>query len=268
MRRPDPLALPGLSVHRPCSQSLRQGASRLDARNLSLSIVIPVLNEAAGFEERLLALAPLRQSGVEVVVVDGGSEDSTAALAHDKCDRLLVAIRGRASQMNAGAAAARGDVLLFLHADTRLPDGALQEIAQGLKTTGRVWGRFDVAIEGQSRLLPLIAAMMNLRSRLTGVATGDQAIFVRKSAFDQAGGFPAIALMEDIALSRALKRQSKPLCLRAKVRTAGRRWDERGALRTVILMWRLRLAYFLGADPARLAVRYGYRPALEKAEAP
>ncbi len=240
----------------------------MDARKLSLSIVIPVLNEAAGVEERLLALAPLRQQGAEVVVVDGGSADSTMAIAQHKCDQLLVAPRGRASQMNAGAAAARGDVLLFLHADTRLPDGALGEIAQGLGATGRVWGRFDVVIEGQSRLLPIVAAMMNLRSRLSGVATGDQAMFVRKSAFDQVGGFAAIALMEDIALSRALKRLSPPVCLRAKVRTAGRRWDEHGALRTIVLMWRLRLAYFLGADPAQLAVRYGYRPASQVSKRP
>ncbi len=229
---------------------------------------MPVLNEAAGVEDRLLALAPLRQQGAEVVVVDGGSEDSTRARAHDKCDRLLVAPRGRASQMNAGAAAAHGDVLLFLHADTHLPDGALDEILLGLGATQRLWGRFDVMIEGRSRLLPLVAALMNLRSRLTGVATGDQAIFVRRAAFDQAGGFPAIALMEDIALSRALKRLSPPVCLRAKVRTAGRRWDERGVLRTILLMWRLRLAYYLGADPARLAVRYGYRPAPQKSEVP
>ncbi|MDP2355068.1 MAG: TIGR04283 family arsenosugar biosynthesis glycosyltransferase [Beijerinckiaceae bacterium] len=239
----------------------------MDTRELSLSIVIPVLNEAAGVEERLRALAPLRRLGVEVVVVDGGSVDSTVPLAQGKCHCLLVAPRGRADQMNAGAAAARGDVLLFLHADTRLPDGALDDILQGLCASERVWGRFDVVIEGRSRLLPLIAAMMNLRSRLTGVATGDQAMFVRKTAFDQAGGFPAIALMEDIALSRALKRLSKPVCLRAKVRTAGRRWDERGALRTIFLMWRLRLAYFLGADPARLAARYGYRPAPQKSQA-
>lgn len=240
----------------------------MDARELSLSIVMPVLNEAAGVEDRLLALAALRQQGAEVIVVDGGSADATIALAQDKCDRLLVAPRGRAFQMNAGAAAARGDVLLFLHADTLLPNDALGEIAQGLGATGRVWGRFDVVIEGHSRLLPLVAAMMNLRSRLSGVATGDQAIFVRRAAFEQAGGFPDIALMEDIALSRALKRLSPPVCLRAKVRTAGRRWDERGALRTIVLMWRLRLAYFLGADPARLAVRYGYQPAPQKAEAP
>ena len=230
--------------------------------------MIPVLNEAAGVEERLLALAPLRQSGAEVIVVDGGSTDATAALALDHCDRLLVAPRGRASQMNVGAAAARSDVLLFLHADTRLPDGALGEILEGLLATQRVWGRFDVLIEGRSCLLPLIAAMMNLRSRLTGVATGDQAMFVRKAAFVQVGGFADIALMEDIALSRALKRLSPPVCLRAKVRTAGRRWDERGALRTILLMWRLRLAYFLGADPADLAVKYGYRPAPRDRQAP
>lgn len=241
---------------------------RLGARDLSVSIVIPVLNEAAGVEARLRALAPLRQRGAEVIVVDGASADATAAIALRHCNQVLIAPRGRASQMNAGAAAARGDILVFLHADTRLPGGALGEIAQRLETTGRVWGRFDVIIEGKSRLLPLIAAMMNLRSRLTGVATGDQAMFVRKAAFDQVGGFPDIALMEDIALSRALKRLSPPVCLRAKVRTAGRRWDERGVLRTILLMWGLRLAYFLGADPAALAVRYGYRAEPRDGRAP
>lgn len=229
-----------------------------------LSVVMPVLNEEAGVAEKLAALASLREMGAQVIVVDGGSADATRALAADGCDLVLTAPRGRASQMNAGAAQARGDVLLFLHADTRLPDGACEAILDGLGATGRAWGRFDVVIEGRSPLLPLVGAMMNLRSRLTGVATGDQAMFVRRDAFERAGRFPEIPLMEDIALSRALKSISRPVCLRAKVRTSGRRWDRNGALRTIILMWRLRLAYFLGADPGRLAVRYGYRPAPDR----
>ncbi|MFN3891212.1 MAG: TIGR04283 family arsenosugar biosynthesis glycosyltransferase [Beijerinckiaceae bacterium] len=222
---------------------------------------MPVLDEEAGVADRLAALQSWRAQGVEVIVADGGSSDRTPQIAAGLCDRLLLARRGRAAQMNAGAAVARGDVLLFLHADTRLPENALAEIRGALDAPDRVWGRFDVTIEGRSPLLPLVGAMMNLRSRLTGIATGDQAVFVRRGAFEQAGRFPDIPLMEDIALSRALKKIARPACLRAKVRTSGRRWDNNGALRTILLMWRLRLAYFLGVHPARLAVRYGYRPA-------
>ncbi|MDC7987229.1 TIGR04283 family arsenosugar biosynthesis glycosyltransferase, partial [Rhodoplanes sp. TEM] len=158
-------------------------------------------------------------------------------------------------------AAARGDVLLFLHADTRLPDDADRLIATALDRPGRVWGRFDVIISGSHPLLAVIATMMNLRSRLTGIATGDQAIFVRRDAFERLGGFPPIALMEDVAMSRALKRVARPACLRARVITSGRRWETHGVLRTVLLMWRLRLAYWLGAPPARLARAYGREPA-------
>lgn len=226
----------------------------------SVSVILPVLDEAGEIAARLDALAPLRRAGAEIIVVDGGSADDTMAIATGRCDRVLTALRGRAAQMNAGAAAARGEILLFLHADTRLPEGALGAVAGGLAQSGRAWGRFDVTIEGRSPLLPLVAAMMNLRSRLTGVATGDQAIFVRRDAFERAGRFPDIPLMEDIALSRALKRLSRPVCLRGRVRTSGRRWDSNGALRTILLMWGLRLAFWFGADPHDLARRYGYRP--------
>ncbi len=222
-----------------------------------LSIIVPTLDEAAGIAACLGRLRPLRERGVEVVVADGGSTDGTAALAVPLADRVVAAPRGRAAQMNAGAAASRGDTLLFLHADTRLPDDADRLVLEGLAASGRQWGRFDVAIEGRPAMLRVVAACMNARSRLTGIATGDQAIFVRRAAFDSAGGFPAIALMEDIALSKALKRTGPPLCLRSRALTSGRRWERHGTLATILLMWRLRLAYFLGADPARLAKRYG-----------
>jgi rSAM/selenodomain-associated transferase 2 len=225
---------------------------------MKLSIVMPVLDEAATIEAALLALAPYRQRGVEVVVADGRSRDDTAALARELADGVLDAPPGRASQMNAGAAAAHGDVLLFLHVDTRLPDHADRLVLDGLAQSGASWGRFDVRIDGGG-MLGLIAAAMNWRSRLTGIATGDLAMFVTRTAFEAAGGFPAIALMEDVALSVKLKRSSKPLCLRARVTTSARRWRKHGPLRTMLLMWRLRLSYFFGADPAKLARSYGYR---------
>jgi rSAM/selenodomain-associated transferase 2 len=219
----------------------------VDAR-LRLSVVVPVLDEAARIRDALRALAPLRARGHEVIVVDGGSSDGTAEVAAGLCDRVVNASRGRALQMNAGARAATGDMLLFLHADTRLPAGA--EI---LVFGAPIWGRFDVRIEGRHPLLKVVAWAMNLRSRLTGIATGDQAIFVRRAAFP---GFPEIALLEDVAFSAMMKRRARPACLRAKVLTSGRRWESRGVLRTIFLMWRLRLMYFFGARPDDLARLY------------
>lgn len=221
----------------------------MDAR--LITIIVPALNEARGIGAALQGLAPLRARGHELIVVDGGSEDRTREIAAPLCDRLLVAPRGRALQMNAGARAASGGALVFLHADTRLPEDADKEIVCCLEK--HLWGRFDVNIEGRHRLLPVIARAMNLRSRLTGIATGDQAIFVRREAFE---GFPEIALMEDVAFSKAMKRRGPPACLRSRVLTSGRRWESRGVLRTVALMWRLRLAYCLGARPEALARRY------------
>ncbi len=220
-----------------------------------LSIIMPALDEATSIEAALHALGPLRARGCEVIVVDGGSCDGTPALAAPLADRVLTAPRGRSLQMNAGAAAAKGDLLLFLHADTLLPADADVLIRNGLTRSGRVWGHFDVRFD-RGLLLSLVAIMMNTRSRLTGIATGDQAMFVTRTAFDTAGGFPPIALMEDLALSAALKRQGRPLALRARVTTSGRRWRRHGPLRTVLRMWRLRLAFFFGADPARLAQAY------------
>ena len=223
------------------------------------SFVIPALDEAAGIGATLAALQAARAAGAEVIVVDGGSRDGTAAVAAPLGDRVMEAPRGRASQMNAGATAARGELLVFLHADTILPPGAVDAMDAALLASARCWGRFDVAIEGAGLLLAIVASMMNVRSRLTGIATGDQAIFVRRDAFDAAGGFPAIALMEDVALSRALRHLSPPACLRERVVTSGRRWKARGTLRTIALMWRLRLEYALGGDPAALARRYDAR---------
>jgi len=216
-----------------------------------LSVVVPALNEAAGIERCLRALAPLRTRGHEVILVDGGSGDRTALLAAPLADRVIVAPRGRAAQMNAGAAAASGDALLFLHADTVLPPEADRMVLAAL--ADRAWGRFDVAIESGDARLAVVGFCMNWRSRLTGIATGDQAIFVRRAKFP---GFPAIALMEDVEFSKRMKPVSAPACLRARVATSARRWERRGVARTVFLMWRLRLLYWLGADPDELARRY------------
>jgi rSAM/selenodomain-associated transferase 2 len=222
-----------------------------------LSVIVPALNEADGIVDHLTRLQPLRRRGAEVILADGGSSDGTAQLAAPQVDVLVTAPRGRARQMNAGAARARGDVLLFLHADTRLPPLA-DTLAQRVLAPGApVWGRFDVAIAGRHRLLPVIAWCMNRRSRLTGIATGDQALFVRREVFASVGGFPDLPVMEDVELSHRLKRAGRPLCLRERVVTSGRRWESHGVLRMVFLMWRLRLAYFLGRDPARLAAAYG-----------
>lgn len=220
-----------------------------------LSIVMPALNEAASIGSVLTALQPLRERGHEVIVVDGGSSDHTAALATRWADAVLDAACGRATQMNAGAAAARHAVLLFLHADTRLPPQA-DALIQRAVGAGWMWGRFDVRIEGRAPMLRVVAALMNLRSRLSGIATGDQAIFVTRAAFENVGGFPLQPLMEDIELSRRLKRLGRPACLRERVRTSGRRWEQRGVWRTIFLMWRLRWRYWRGESAARLAEAY------------
>lgn len=223
---------------------------------MRLSIIVPVLNEAAGIVRMLVALQPLRENGAEVIVVDGGSADDTAQHATRYADRVLQSARGRANQMNAGAAIATGDVLLFLHADTLLPPAADLVIAQGLAASQCVWGRFDVDIAGRPAMLHVIACMMNWRSRITGIATGDQAIFVKRTDFLAIDGFPVQPLMEDIELSRRLKTLSWPLCLRARVTTSGRRWETHGVWRTIVLMWSLRLRYWLGTPAEQLARAY------------
>lgn len=222
----------------------------------SLSIVVPVLNEAPGIVATLEALAPLRERGVEVIVVDGGSRDDTVARARPLADHIVDGPRGRARQMNAGASVASAPQLLFLHADTRLPERADALVATALAARAQAWGRFDVVIAGRSRMLPVIATLMNLRSRWSGIATGDQAMFMTRAAFDAVGGFPDQPLMEDIEMSVRLKRKGAPVCLRERVITSGRRWEQRGVWRTIVLMWRLRLLYALGVRADRLAAWY------------
>lgn len=219
-----------------------------------LSIIMPVLNEAALIQDILQRLQALRQQDCEVIVVDGGSTDATVKLATNLVDQLIVTEKSRARQMNAGAQQASGEFLLFLHADTRLPEQAAALVRSALQTTG--WGRFDVQIVGSAPMLRVIATMMNWRSRLTSIATGDQAIFVRRALFEQIGGFPDQALMEDIEISRRLRRHGTPNNLSAKVATSGRRWMQHGVWRTIFLMWRLRFLYWLGVSPEKLVKAY------------
>lgn len=222
---------------------------------MRLSIVMPVLNEADTIEAALQALRIYRVRGVEIVVADGASSDGTADMARGRADRVIGGLRGRGPQMNAGAVEARGDVLLFLHADTHLPPDADRLVLDGLARSGRQWGCFNVRIDGGGGLR-LVGLAMNLRSRLTGICTGDQAMFMTRATFEKAGCFPPIALMEDIEMSKRLKRLGRPLRLGARVTTSGRRWQKNGTLRTVLLMWSLRLRYFFGADPEKLARAY------------
>jgi rSAM/selenodomain-associated transferase 2/rSAM/selenodomain-associated transferase 1 len=225
---------------------------------MRLSIILPTLDEARAIVGTLAPLQPLRAAGHEVIVVDGGSRDATRALAAPLADRVLDGAPSRARQMNAGAAAAHGDVLLFLHADTLLPEAAAAALVRTFPPSGRRWGRFDVAIDGRPRVLRAVAWLMNRRSRLTGIATGDQAMFVDRATFHAVGGFPDQPLMEDVELSARLKRSAgSPLALTEAVVTSGRRWEAQGPWRTIVAMWRLRHAYWRGADPADLARRYG-----------
>ncbi len=222
--------------------------------NKKFSIIIPTLNEQRGIENCLQALQPLRQHA-ELIIADGGSNDNTLVIATTLVDKIIHLGKGRAKQMNMGAKSATGEILLFLHADTFLPNHALVLIEQGL-VENKQWGRFNIHLEGSSYMLAIISQMMNWRSRLTGIATGDQVIFIHKSLFEKIGGYADIALMEDIALCSVLKTESSPLCLKAKVRSSGRRWLQFGVIKTIVLMWSLRLRYWLGQSPNDLAELY------------
>ncbi len=228
---------------------------------MSISFIIPALNEQQSI---VRTLRPLRdyadQLQGEIILADGGSEDDTISLATPFCDKQLQGGPGRALQMNQAAAQAQGDWLLFLHADSQLPTDFVALWQRQVIAEGRGWGRFDVALSGNHRLLRLVERMMNLRSRLTSIATGDQAIFVRRALFEELGGFASIPLMEDVELSKRLKRTGRPLCLTSKLVTSSRHWEQRGVTRTILLMWKLRLLFFIGVSPERLVSQY-YRPA-------
>ena len=220
---------------------------------MQLSIIIPTLDEAECVVALLQQLQPLRTRGHEVILVDGGSRDATVALAEPLIDKLLIAPAGRARQMNTGAGAAIGQVLWFVHADSIIPDKADVLI---LKSAGQLWGRFNVHMSGDRLLLRVVERLMNLRSRITGIATGDQGIFVSRALFKRIGGYTDLPLMEDIDLSKRLKREQRPVCLQNTLTTSSRRWERKGIVRTILMMWYLRLAWFLGVPATRLASRY------------
>ena len=228
---------------------------------MQLSIIIPTLNEAKCIEETLGVLQPYRSENLEIIVVDGGSQDNTLALANSLADLSLKSIRGRANQMNFGASKADGEYLMFLHADTRVPKNAFESLRNTL-SYGATWGRFDVALSGNQHPLRMVELLINWRSRWSGIATGDQAIFVKSDVFKHVGGFLEIPIMEDIALSKKLKKIANPNCINEKVISSSRRWETHGILRTITLMWLLRLKYFLGVDPAQLAEKYDNRSRL------
>ena len=226
-----------------------------------LSVIIPVRNEAQALPLLLADLAPLRAAGAQLIVVDGGSDDGTREQAAGRVDQLLQSEPGRARQMNAGAAAAKGDYLWFVHADTRVGAPAVASLLDALARQP-CWGRFDVSLSAPGLAFRLIGSMINLRSRLTGVASGDQGIFVARATFDALGGYAQIPLMEDLELCRRLKRLARPQCLRPPLSTSSRRWERGGVWPTVLLMWRLRLAYYCGANPEQLARQYYRGPQL------
>jgi rSAM/selenodomain-associated transferase 2 len=222
---------------------------------MKVSIIIPVLNESLHITETLEHLQQYRDQGHEIIVVDGGSYDNTVLCATNLSDRVVKSKPGRAMQMNAGVKYAQNDALLFLHADTVLPVGACDLIIDAL-CSDNAWGRFDVRLSGKNWMFRVIENLMSWRSRLTSIATGDQAIFVLKRLFIDAGAYPEIRLMEDIALSKELRNYKKPVCIKNQVVTSSRKWEKNGVLKTVLLMWRLRLMYFFGASPDKLARSY------------
>ena len=223
---------------------------------MQISIIIPVLNEAHHIASLLDSLQPFRQQGAELIVVDGGSQDKTRDIAEPLVDKLLQTEKSRAAQMNAGAAVAQGEVFVFLHADTYLPEQSYFALRTAYETSPVRWSRFNVRLSGHRFIFRVIEWFMNRRSCLTGIVTGDQALAVYRELYQQVNGFPDIPLMEDIAMSKSLKKICRPRCLKEPVLTSSRRWEQNGVLRTMLLMWWLRLAYFLGMSPARLAEYY------------
>ncbi|MDH5408079.1 MAG: TIGR04283 family arsenosugar biosynthesis glycosyltransferase [Gammaproteobacteria bacterium] len=227
---------------------------------MKLSFIIPVLNEASNIQKILLPLLYYREQGHEVILVDGGSTDNTIDRAENMVDKVIRTQKGRSTQMNAGAQKANGDVFVFLHADTWLPDQAAEIITHAMNKSPKVWGRFDIKFTGSHWIYRIISTMMNFRSALSGIATGDQCIFVQQSVFEKIGGYADIPLMEDVNISKQLKAFSRPVRVKFPAVTSSRRWEQNGVLRTILLMWYLRASYFFGVSASKLVGKY-YRQA-------
>ena len=219
-----------------------------------ISIIIPTLNEEAVIRILLQQLQTYREQGHEVIVVDGGSTDKTISISELLSDKVIISESGRAAQMNNGAIQAKYDIFWFLHADTLIPENAIENIQQALAIPE--WGRFNIKLSGSNILFRLIERMINFRSCLSGIATGDQGIFVKRKSFELVSGYSNIPLMEDVSLSKKLKKISKPVCLKESLITSSRRWEQKGIISTVLLMWRLRFLYWLGVSADKLATRY------------
>jgi len=223
---------------------------------LKISIIIPILNDADLLKKQLQSLQAWRAAGHEIIVVDGGSEETITASDREMADRFLSTNRGRALQMNEGARLADGDILLFLHADSGLPENAGTLIERAMEDCTASWGRFDVRLSSERLIFRIIGWAINIRSYITGVATGDQGLFVRRSVFEQLAGYAPIPLMEDVEISKRLRRITRPIRLKGQIVTSSRRWEQHGVFSTVFLMWWLRLLYFLGVSPEKLIKKY------------
>ena len=219
-----------------------------------ISIIIPALNEEDSIKPLLQQLQKIREQGHEVIVVDGGSADKTVSLSELLADKVIASSAGRAIQMNKGASGSKNDILWFLHADSLIPEDAIKHIQQALNN--KPWGRFNIHLSGKNIVFRIIGSMMNLRSCLTGMVTGDQGIFIDKLLFNKTGGFPNIPLMEDIAMSKNLNKRSRPACVKVKLITSGRRWEKNGILSTVFLMWKLRFLFWIGVSADKIALQY------------
>lgn len=222
---------------------------------IKLSIIIPTLNEADQIEQHLSTLQVLREQGHELIVVDGGSIDDTVSLVSPLCNQVCQSQKSRSIQMNCGAKAATGECFVFLHADTVLPGNILEYFSTINNIEGK-WGRFDISLSGRNWIFRIIESCMNRRSSFTGIVTGDQVMFIGKELFNRVGGYPEIALMEDIAISNLLIKISAPIRIREKVVSSSRRWEKNGIVKTIIKMWILRLLYFFQYDTNKLAKLY------------
>jgi rSAM/selenodomain-associated transferase 2 len=220
-----------------------------------LSFVIPVLNEESIIASLLGSLQTYRLRGAEIVLVDGGSSDKTIAMAQPWVDKLVTSKAGRARQMNSGAKVVTRKYLCFLHADTQLPDNAGERLL-AFMASDCCWGRFDIRLSGSRWMFVVISTLINWRSRLSGIATGDQAIFMTYQAFAAVDGFPTIPLMEDVAISRKLKLLGQPYFIDSPVTTSSRRWEKNGICKTILLMWKLRWQYYRGVSPEKLYDQY------------